>query len=79
MGYDREFPGVDRIDDQETSRPGKSYDSQKRVYDCKFTFNKDIMCVLKNEKKRTISKIYLTLAAGKEMLLLTLKFDYIGY
>lgn len=50
MGYDREYPGVERV---ETGRSGGSGErsgdeSEKRVYDCKFVFNKDIMCVLKN-------------------------------
>lgn len=37
------------------------------------------MCVLKNEKKKPINKIYLTIVANKELLLLNMKFDYIGY
>lgn len=37
------------------------------------------MCVLKSEKKKSIRKIYLTIVAKKELLMLNLKFDYIGY
>lgn len=37
------------------------------------------MFVLKNEKRKPIHKIYLTVLAKKQLLMLNLKFDYVGY
>lgn len=37
------------------------------------------MCMLKNEKRNPVSKIYLSFVAKKELVMFNIKYDYVGY